>query len=437
MEKQNAINTEVTSNTVTKQFYWQHIFLWCAGVDLQIIKKCQQEQNKYTSLGVIILLSVLLSASIFSYAFYILYRTQYASVDIDILITAILFGLLVGCVMLFVYKYFFSFIKQALSGVWKSALLRKIVCLLPSLVILILITLFAAKPIKSELYKTSFANEIVKANSSTKSNSIVKAKRQEGDKLQLRLANLQKDSTTYWNTYKIAKSDAESAQNALNAFLDPVFRYNPQIDSFTGDRKILKEVQYLKEEYHAEYNRLLNDRSRAKMLRLESEIKYKDILNKINEIRLKISLCNKEIELVEAKANNSTYAVQMKNLNMTYITLLLLFILFTYSPIIMLLCLSKDAYDLLVEAEYYQTQKLSQLLQKKADKLYTWEVKAIENEQKTRHQMTLEVNQQVLEKIASIQTELINASLEEWRKAELENMKNNPATYIKTKISES
>ena len=51
--------------------------------------------------------------------------------------------------------------------------------------------------------------------------------------------------------------------------------------------------------------------------------------------------------------------------------------------------------------------------------------------------MTLEVNQQVLEKIASIQTELINASLEEWRKAELENMKNNPATYIKTKISKS
>ena len=433
MEKQNAINTEVTSNTVTKQFYWQHIFLWCVGVDLQIIKKCQQEQNKYTSLGVIILLSVLLSASIFSYAFYILYRTQYASVDIDILITAILFGLLVGGVMLFVYKYFFSFIKQALSGVWKSALLRKIVCLLPSLVILILITLFAAKPIKSELYKTSFANEIVKANSSTKSNSIVKAKRQEGDKLQLRLANLQKDSTTYWNTYKIAKSDAESAQNALNAFLDPdpVFRYNPQIDSFTGDRKILKEVQYLKEEYHAEYNRLLNDRSRAKMLRLESEIKYKDILNKINEIRLKISLCNKEIELVEAKANNSTYAVQMKNLKMTYVILLLLFILVTYSPIIMLLSLSKDSYDLLVEAEYYQMQKLSQLRRENANQLYTWELKRIKEEQKYRHQMTLEVNQQVLDKIASIQMELINASLDEWRKAEQENIKNDPERYIK------
>jgi ABC-type antimicrobial peptide transport system ATPase subunit len=103
----------------------------------------------------------------------------------------------------------------------------------------------------------------------------------------------------------------------------------------------------------------------------------------------------------------------------------------------MLLCLSKDAYDLLVEAEYYQTQKLSQLLQKKADKLYTWEVKTIENEQKSCHQMTLEINQQILENIASIQTELINASLEEWRKIELENVKNNPTTYIKTKISEA
>ena len=431
MEKQNAINTEVTSNTVTKQFYWQHIFLWCAGVDLQIIKKCQQEQNKYTSLGVIILLSVLLSASIFSYAFYILYRTQYASVDIDILITAILFGLLVGCVMLFVYKYFFSFIKQALSGVWKSALLRKIVCLLPSLVILILITLFAAKPIKSELYKTSFANEIVKANSSTKSNSIVKAKRQEGDKLQLRLANLQKDSTTYWNTYKIDKANAESAQEALNSFLNPVFRYEPQTNAFTGLPEILKEIQYLKDEYHTEYNKLLNNRNRTKMLKLESEVKYKDVLSKLNEIRLKMSLCNKEAKLSEEKAKNGSYAIQMKNLNMTYVILLLLFILVTYSPIIMLLSLSKDSYDLLVEAEYYHTQKLSKLKQKNTDKLYTWELKRIEEEQKSRHQMTLEVNQQVLDKIASIQMELINASLDEWRKAEQEHIKNDPERYIK------
>ena len=167
------------------------------------------------------------------------------------------------------------------------------------------------------------------------------------------------------------------------------------------------------------------------MLRLESEIKYKDILNKINEIRLKISLCNKEIELVEAKANNSTYAVQMKNLKMTYVILLLLFILVTYSPIIMLLSLSKDSYDLLVEAEYYHTQKLSKLKQKNIDKLYTWELKRIEEEQKSRHQMTLEVNQQVLDKIASIQMELINASLDEWRKAEQEHIKNDPERYIK------
>ena len=431
MEKQNAINTEVTSNTVTKQFYWQHIFLWCAGVDLQIIKKCQQEQNKYTSLGVIILLSVLLSASIFSYAFYILYRTQYASVDIDILITAILFGLLVGCVMLFVYKYFFSFIKQALSGVWKSALLRKIVCLLPSLVILILITLFVAKPIKSELYKTSFAHEITLGNSTTKSNALIKAKHQERDKLQIKLSGLQKDSTICWNTYKIDKANAESAQEALNSFLNPVFRYEPQTNAFTGLPEILKEIQYLKDEYHTEYNKLLNDRNRTKMLKLESEVKYKDVLTKINETRFKISLCNKEIELAKEKTKSSNLTVTLKSITLTYIILLLLFVFIIYLPIIMLLCLSKDTYDLLVEAEYYQTQKLSQLLQKKADKLYTWEVKTIENEQKSRHQMTLEVNQQVLDKIASIQMELINASLDEWRKAEQENIKNDPERYIK------
>lgn len=438
MDKHNAIEKEMTKDTAAKQYnLLQRILLWCSGVDLQIILKCKQEWNKYICLGFAILLSTLLSASIFSYALYILYRMQYASIDLDVMFSAILLGLLLGCTMLSLYRYFFSLLKQVPHRVWKSELAKKVLCLLPSLTILVLVTLYVAKPIKSELYKTSFANEFVHANSLTKFNAVINAKRQERDKLQRKLSGLQKDSTTCWNTYKIDKANAENTQNALNSFLDPEFRYIPQTDAFTSIPKVLKEVQYLKDEYHAEYNRLLNNRNRAKMLRLESEVKYKDVLSKLNEIRLKMSLCNKEAELSEEKAKNGSYAIQMKNLNMTYITLLLLFILFTYSPIIMLLCLSKDAYDLLVEAEYYQTQKLSQLLQKKADKLYTWEVKAIENEQKTRHQMTLEVNQQVLEKIASIQTELINASLEEWRKAELENIKNNPATYIKTKISES
>lgn len=438
MDKYDIIDKETTTNTAAKQYnLLQRILLWCSGVDLQIILKCKQEWNKYICLGIAILLSTLLSASIFSYAFYILYRTQYASIDLDVMFSAILLGLLVGCVMLSLYRYFFSLLKQASHRFLKSELAQKVLCLLPSLTILILVTLFAAKPIKSELYRTSFAHKIAQGTSSTKSNAVIKAKRQERDKLQIKLPGLQKDSTTCWNTYKIDKVNAESAQDALNSFLDPIFRYEPQTNAFTGVPEIRKEIQYLKDEYHAEYNRLLNNRTKARMLRLESEVKYKDVLNTINEIRLKMSLCNKEAELAEAKAKNGSYAVQMKNLNMTYITLLLLFILFTYLPIIMLLCLSKDAYDLLVEAEYYQTQKLSQLLQKKADKLYTWEVKAIENEQKTRHQMTLEVNQQVLEKIASIQTELINTSLEEWRKAELEHVKKNPTTYIKTKISES
>lgn len=438
MNKYDIIDKGTTIDTSAKQYnLLQRILLWCSGVDLQIILKCKQEWNKYICLGNAILLSILLSASIFSYAFYILYRTQYASVDLDVMFSAILLGLLIGCITLFLYRYFFSLLKQASRGVWKSELAKKVLCLLPSLTILILVTLFAAKPIKSELYRTSFAHEITLGNSTTKSNALIKAKHQERDKLQIKLSGLQKDSTTFWNTYKIDKANAESAQEALNSFLNPVFRYEPQTNAFTGLPEILKEVQYLKDEYHTEYNKLLNNRNRTKMLKLESEVKYKDVLSKLNEIRLKMSLCNKEAELSEEKAKNGSYAIQMKNLNMTYITLLLLFILFTYSPIIMLLCLSKDAYDLLVEAEYYQTQKLSQLLQKKADKLYTWEIKTIENEQKSRHQMTLEINQQILENIASIQTELINASLEEWRKAELENVKKNPTTYIKTKISES
>ena len=71
--------------------------------------------------------------------------------------------------------------------------------------------------------------------------------------MQIKLPGLQKDSTTCWNTYKIDKVNAESAQDALNSFLDPIFRYEPQTNAFTGVPEIRKEVQYLKDEYHAEY----------------------------------------------------------------------------------------------------------------------------------------------------------------------------------------
>ena len=438
MDKYDNIDKEMTIDTSAKQYnLLQRILLWCSGVDLQIILKCKQEWNKYICLGITILLSTLLSASIFSYAFYILYRAQYASVDLDVMFSAILLGLLIGCIILSLYRYFFSLLKQASQRVWKSEFTRKVLCILPSLAILILVTLFAVKPIKSELYKTLFANEIVKANSSTTFNRAILAKQDEKEKLHSALTKLIKDSTISVTTYNRDKNSAKLAQEALNDYLALESHYEPQLDPFSGTSKIITEIQYLKTQHHAEYNRLFNDRNKTKMKRLESEVKYKDVLTKINETRFRISLCNKEIELAKEKTKSGNLTVTLKSITLTYIILLLLLIIIIYSPIIMLLCLSKDAYDLLVEAEYYQTQKLSQLLQKKADKLYTWEVKTIENEQKSRHQMTLEINQQILENIASIQTELINASLEEWRKIELENVKNNPTTYIKTKISES
>ena len=115
----------------------------------------------------------------------------------------------------------------------------------------------------------------------------------------------------------------------------------------------------------------------------------------------------------------------------------LLFLCIELAPILTKLITTRGTYDELIEAEEYHQKSLCHLQIDKQKQDYESEIQTYNEEKRIHYQVTVESNQKLMEQIASVQAELLETAIEEWRKEELAKIKADPSQYIKSNTKKS
>ena len=110
----------------------------------------------------------------------------------------------------------------------------------------------------------------------------------------------------------------------------------------------------------------------------------------------------------------------------------LLFIAIEVIPTLFKMMVSASAYDDMLLAEKHRIKALSDKRIKEVDDYVQNELAISTEKNKARLEAELKANEDILRKLATAQSELIEVAIEEWRKHELEKVKNNPSSYINT-----
>lgn len=117
----------------------------------------------------------------------------------------------------------------------------------------------------------------------------------------------------------------------------------------------------------------------------------------------------------------------------TYISslfIMLLFIIIETSPTFFKMMIASGPYDDLLRAEMYRVRALSDKRIKEINDHIENEINISTAKNNARLTAEIGANKAVLEKLSTAQSQLIQEAIEEWKKQELEKVRNNPNVYI-------
>lgn len=110
----------------------------------------------------------------------------------------------------------------------------------------------------------------------------------------------------------------------------------------------------------------------------------------------------------------------------------LLFLCIELAPMLAKLITARGSYDELIDLEESKHRQICDTYRDKLQINYESEIKTHNEEKQIHYTANIETNQKVMNQIASVQIELLETAIEEWRKEELAKIKANPSQYIKS-----
>ena len=121
-------------------------FIFCSGVNRQLLNESPTEYNKYTGVGATVFFTGVFAMIASSYALYTVFNNAY---------TAIAFGLVWGLLIFNLDRYIVSSMKK--KGVaWKD-----ITFALPRVVLAVIISIVISKPLELKIFETEINSEII------------------------------------------------------------------------------------------------------------------------------------------------------------------------------------------------------------------------------------------------------------------------------------
>lgn len=452
--------TDYNMNTNNRKG-WLNEFLWsCAGVNKLVLRQCPSDYSKYAGIGGTILFTALMAALSGGYALNFVFKDTIIAIAFGIF-----WGLLIFNLDRFIVNTMYSDGKYTIS--WaelKSGL--------PRIIMAIFLGIVISTPLELKIFFKEIDTQMQK-NMKSQVNEYIREDKLLLDSLRIQRERLREAPLDAPYVGSLASTDLEVQQkvNELSNLRKNESELNNQILNLTRQIRSLDashnhsdsiKAKQLRNRRSPIQSQLNNTRSQIRELdvtvrSLSSE--YKVLMEKAGGQREKdISNLDNRILSLENKINTSetSYADRLKenfgglraqmkafselrhedtSTDIAAWFIMILFVIIETAPTFFKMMMEDGPYDKLLNAEKHKTMVLAdKRISDVNDAVNTCvRISTMKNEKRLEAETI--ANQEILEKIARAQSEILETAIELWKETELDKVRQNPTTYIMSSVS--
>lgn len=412
------IGSKIKRSNIVNEFFWI-----CSGANRDILRQCPTEYSKYFGIGGTIFFTAAMAALSGGYAFNTIFNNVWIAIGFGIF-----WGLLIFNLDRFIVNTMYSDGKHTIS-------LKELGLGSPRIVIAIFLGVVISTPIEMRIFEDEIGKElnsmqIEETNRAKEKNNELYAKIKEKElKVEeyiQKQAENESELTALENklyaetngtgvTGKIgygpaAKQLQEAVDRKRNAVREANEKLDKQIDIIRSELKIL---------YSERDKSIANtDNATAKMTGFTARM----------EAMYNITSWKNEEERLAGEKNTLFWVRTI---------IMLLFIIIEIAPTLFKMMIASGPYDELLKEEMERKKAQSITNVSRINDDANTQIQIVVEKNKDKLAAEVAANKEILAKIASVQAELLETAIEEWRKEELAKIKANPSQYIQSNTKRS
>lgn len=456
-------------------------FLWmCCGVNRKVVRQCPTDYAKYAGMGGTILFTAIMASLSGSYALFSVFDDEVVAICFGVF-----WGLLIFNLDRFIVNTMYSDGKVTIS--W-----QEIKSGLPRIIMAIFLGIVISTPLELKIFEDAIdirieqdkdkllqdkisgsvqlrdsiaqkRDEIMNGvalfdsqitTSSTETNSLlsgiqalqgkitpVRAKVQnlsnEIRMLDSRIAMAKKNNVGYASFLQkrnALRSQRSSLQMQLNNLNSEVRRKSGE--AAASDSRLKDLMARKQDETTKESERLQHDVDSINNIINEANVRHKDwderAIKERGSFRDKL-----DVEYKGFQAKMSAFSELKDESTSTQIAslfIMLLFVIIETAPTFFKMMIASGPYDDMLRAEMYRVRVLADKQISDLNDEVNTEVTISTERNKQKLEAELKANQDLMNKVALAQSEILNVAIDEWRKSELKKVAENPSAYIQSNV---
>lgn len=469
--QQNVKEGQQIGSKIKKSNFFNEFFWICSGANRHILRQCPTEYSKYFGIGGTIFFTAAMATLSGGYAFYTIFDSTKLAI-----VFGIFWGLLIFNLDRFIVNTMYSDGKHTIS--WSEFLSG-----LPRIIIAIFLGIVISTPLELKIFEDEINVEI---------DQLIELKLDEyiqKDSIQLKqlihdrnLVSSRRDtillSSSTQNMYSgVLDNTNDMIQNIVNTkkqnesqrsiWVNRKAQYQKQLNNTTDSLEIVRLKREIRNcnSHISAYDKSIkkNNGEMSSLTENKSDIlsqvvaqKEADI-NKCNEEMLKLDT---KIAEVEAKIANAktTYKEKLdkefrgfqahmlafkkikdqnSSTRIVSLFIMLLFIIIETAPTLFKMMIASGPYDELLNEEMERKKAHAITNVSRINDDANTQIQIVVEKNKDKLAAEVAANKEILAKIASVQAELLETAIEEWRKEELAKIKANPSQYIQSNTKRS
>lgn len=383
-------------------------FLWsCAGVNKGVLRQCPSDYSKYAGIGGMILFTAIMAAISGGYALYFVFNS-YAIAGLF----GLFWGLLIFNLDRFIVNTMYSDGKHTIS--W-----AEIRSGLPRIIMAIFLGLVISTPLEMKIFSDQIDSQLLQDNGKRieQAKLAYKGLYDELDRYEVQKHDIEVEEANLHKRLLDAQEDLR--KEAEGSALSGKIGHGP---IYADKERFVNECQEAYDRYKATKN--------SDISRLNSEIDRvkKDILRHEGQID-KDATQNGFAVRYEAFENVTSWQGHPA-LALVALMITLLFVIIETAPTFLKMMMEDGPYDDLLRAEKHRVNVLSQKRISDVNDEVTTSVKISTMKNQKRLEAEKLANENILKRIAEVQAELLQKSIDAWREEELRKISENPSAYI-------
>lgn len=431
MSQSNTNNDKTQSSSIydTTFVEWGGLlneFLWiCSGADRKVLRQCPTDYAKYAGIGGTILSTAIMAMFSGGYALFSIFSdpdklVQDTSVYIMTAIFAVFWSLLIFNLDRFMVNTMYSDGTHAITS-------EELKGGLPRIVLAVFLGLVISTPIEMRIFNDKIMAQVVEDQISA-TNKMNKTNQSLADQIQ-----------------------SLEEQKRMN---------NKRVDDKRSVKAKIEDDAYKEATGHGlsgkagigNYTKQLQERAKSLDKEIVSAQKETDKANAAIDRQLEVlyDKQSKSGENIDKSVNamkgftarfNALHEVTSPsnsiNLFIARLCIMLLFVAIEVIPTLFKMMIASGPYDDILRAEKYRIRAMAEKSIKEVDDLIKTSITISTEKSKARLEAELKANEGILKKLSDAQSELIEVAINEWKRQELEKIKNNPSVYIDSSTTNS